>query len=140
MSLAIRGASGSGVNGTLVQSVTIPVATGDMVVVYAGLSPQSVYARVPAATYDSCLLSSLTATGMTFTQRWAYTANPGSGDGSLMWEYYGFATFTGDLTITGTMTIDVPAGSIKPAWALIAFSVPAATGFDTNPSVPVGDF
>ena len=113
------------------------MTAGDVVVVQVVLSPQSVYARAGGSSYHASFLTNITSTGMSFQQRFAYTANPGSGDGSLVWEDYAIAPVSETATITAGMN------STLAAWGLVGYSVKGADTlepFDTNPSIPNGDF
>jgi len=76
------------------------VTQGDVVVVQGGLSAGE---RSCHAAVDTRVLTSLTSAwpGMPFVQRYAYTTNPGSGDGSLVWEDYAIAPLSGTITDHG---------------------------------------
>src|ERR1017187_4032553 len=74
---------------------------------------------------------------MPFQQRYAYTTNPGSGDGSMVWEDYAIAPVSGTTTISGTTN------SSESSWDMIGYSVKGANTtapFDTSPSIPSYDF
>ena len=135
--IALDSSAASSCNGCISQSVHVPVRSGDVVIVFVALSPQSVDTRVSGARYDAGFLSSLSSSGMTFQQRFAYTKNPGSGDGTLAWEEYAIATSTGTAMVTGTVN------STMAAWSMIAYSITGANStnpFDSNPSLPTSDF
>src|SRR5208283_5096382 len=118
--ITLDSSAASSCNGCTLQSVHLPVKSGDVVVALVALSPQSVDSRVSGAKYDEGFLSSLISPGMTFQQRFAYARNPGSGDGTLAWEEYAIAASTGTATITGTVN------STMAAWSMIAYSITGA--------------
>ncbi len=135
--ISLDSSAATSCNGCVSQSVHVSVKSGDIVVTLVALSPQSVYARINGAKYDAGFLGSLTSPGMTFQQRFAYTRNPGSGDGTLAWEEYAIAAVTGTVTITGTVN------STMAAWSMIAYSITGANNtnpFDSSPSLPSSDF
>jgi trimeric autotransporter adhesin len=135
--LSLDSAASTSCNGCRTQSTDLTVKQGDLVVALVTLSPESVYSRISGAGYDAGFLSSLTSSGMLFQQRFAYTANPGSGDGSLAWEEWAVASSTGTAAVTGTVN------STDVAWSMITYSITGANTtrpFDTNPSMPVWDF
>ncbi len=133
--LALDASSSAGCNGCARQSIGLQVTQGNLVVVQVALSPQSVLSR--GGGY--AVLTSLTSAwpGMPFHQRYAYVTNPGSGDGSSVWEDYAVAPVSGTVTITGTTN------SSEAAWDMIGYSVKGANTtapFDTNPSIPNHEF
>jgi hypothetical protein len=125
--------SSSGTNCNPCSSLSMPLfmTSGDVVVVQVGLSPESVLSRGGGYSF----LTSLTAPGLAFQNRFNYTENPGSGDGSLVWEEYAIATKTGTLTITGTVN------NSMTAWSMIGYSVSGADDahpFDNNSRLAFG--
>ena len=108
---------------------------GDLVIIQAALSPESVLSR--GGGY--AVLTSVTSAwpGMPFQQRYAYLTKPGGGDGSMVWEDYAVAPVSGTVTITGTTN------SSEAAWDMIGYSVEGANTtapFDANPGVPNYEF
>jgi hypothetical protein len=118
-------------------SMDLRVAANSLVVVQVVVSPESVYLRSSGAGYHAGFLTSLTSPGMTFQQRYAWTINPGSGDGSEVWEDYSIAVVTSVITITGETN------SSLTAWSMIGYAVQGVNDtapFDSNPAIPNGDF
>jgi hypothetical protein len=133
--LSLDAATSTDCNSCAQQSMELQVTQGDVVVVQVALSSESVLSRGNGYSF----LTSLTSAwpGMPFVQRYAYTANPGSGDGSLVWEDYAIAPVSGTATITGTVN------NSESAWGMIGYSVKGAdttAPFDPNPSIPQYDF
>jgi hypothetical protein len=125
----------SGCNGCTSQSIGLQVTQGDLVVVQVALSPESVLSRGGGYAVLTSLESAWP--GMPFQQRYVYITNPGSGDGSMVWEEYAVAPVTGTVTITGTTN------SSEAAWDMIGYSVKGANTtapFDTNPGIPNHEF
>jgi hypothetical protein len=112
------------------------VTQGDVVVVQVVLSPQGVGGECCGRATLHSVLSSLTSSGMTFQQRNAYTKNPGSGDGSFVWEDYAIAP------VTETATINAQVNESAP-WSMLGYGVLGANTtkpFDTNRALPHGEF
>jgi hypothetical protein len=133
--LSLDASTSTNCNACTRQSMDLQVTQGDVVVVQVALSAESVLSR--GGGYS--VLTSLTSAwpGMPFVQRYAYTTNPGSGDGSLVWEDYAIAPLSGTITITGTVN------NSESAWDMIGYSVTGANTtapFDPNPSIPHYDF
>lgn len=103
--LAIQSSASAHAN-TKSLSVTLNVCSGCLVMTQIALSPQS---AAPQKTPYGCLapnatcsiLTSVTASGLTFQQRMAYTDKPSSADETWAWEYYACpAPSAGSYTMT----------------------------------------
>lgn len=135
--LSLFAAASTSCNGCSSLPMSLRVAANALVVVQVVVSPESVYLRSNGTGYHAGFLTSLTSPGMTFRQRFAYTANPGSGDGSEVWEDYAIAAVTSAITITGITNNSLT------AWSMIGYAVQGADNaapFDSNPAIPNWDF
>lgn len=106
-------------NGCTTLTASLSVKAGDIIVVQAAASPESVLSR--GGGYIG--LNSISSPGLTFQNRFNYTENPGSGDGSLVWERWALATTTGATSVSGQVN------QSKTAWDIVAYSV---TGINTT--------
>lgn len=123
LGLFLDSSASVGCNACIEQSLYLRVTADDLVVVQVELSPESVYSRSAGASYHAGFLSSLSSPGMMFQERFYYTTNPGSGDGSMVWEEYAISPATTTIAITGAVNNSLT------AWSMIGYSV---TGADTS--------